>query len=611
MTANQVREKYLKFFEKQRHAPIAPAPLVPKDDPTTLFTSSGMQQLVPFLKGQPHPMGVRLTNSQPCFRAQDIEEVGDNRHTTFFEMLGNWSLGDYFKKEQLPWIFEFLTQELGLNPEKLYVTVFEGNESVPRDEESIAIWQELFKTTEPTKIGTEGFDPNVKIYTYGASKNWWSRSGEPENMPAGEIGGPDSEIFYDFGEELRLHENSPFKDIPCHPNCDCGRFLEIGNSVFMEYIKTEDGNFKSLPQKNVDFGGGLERLVAAVNNNPDVFQTDLFKPLIEQIEKITKKGYSENKEAMRVVADHLRAATFMIAEGVEPSNKLQGYVLRRLLRRAAVKMRNLSGSLTPVSDFEDICEEIIKAYEDVYFDRGETRKKVEDVIGREMSRFAKSLDKGLKEISSVSTEKLDAAFAFNLFQTYGFPFEVTQELAVQKGKELSKTAFDEEFRKHQELSRTAAKGMFKGGLADHSKTITKLHTATHLLHQALRQVLGEHIQQVGSNITAERLRFDFNHNEKLNDEQVKKIEKIVNEQIQQNLPVTMETMTLKEAQNAGALAFFGERYGEKVNVYSIGSFSKEVCGGPHVTSTGELGTFTITKQESVGQGKRRVYATLQ
>ena len=634
MTANEIRSKYIDFFRKRKHKEILPAPIVPPEDPTTLFTSSGMQQLVPFLKGEPHPMGKRLVDSQPCFRAEDIDEIGDNRHTTFFEMLGNWSLGDYFKIRQLKWFFEFLTDKdkgIGLQPDRLYVTVFSGDENhkvikkngempaLGPDVESINIWRELlnFNPNIPVPDGEEGFDPKVKIYTYSAKENWWSRAGVPEDMPPGEIGGPDSEVFYDLGAELGIHEQSPFKNQPCHLNCDCGRFLEIGNSVFMQYEKQKGSYFKELPKKNVDFGGGLERIAAASQNKQDIFQTDLFTPVIKAIEQASDKKYEGKfKVSMRVIADHLRAATFMIAQGIEPSNKIQGYVVRRLLRRAAVKMHTLKGGLTPVPGFQGICYEVIRQYGGVYFEIAKAREVVGRVLVQEMDKFAKSLDRGLKVIEKQPPEKIDARFAFDLFQTYGFPFEITQELVALRGKTIEKAEFDRAFKKHQQLSRKASAGMFKGGLADQSEATIKLHTATHLIHQSLRKVLGSHVRQEGSNITAERLRFDFSHPKALTDAEIKKVENLINQKIKENLPVHKTIEDKDEALKSGALAFFKETYPDKVSVYTIGKnpktnwFSKELCGGPHLKSTGEIGSIKITKQQSIGTGIRRIYAIL-
>ncbi len=623
MTGNDLRQKFIDFFISKGHKEIPPASLVPVDDSTTLFTSSGMQPLVPYLLGQPHPQGKRLTDSQPSFRAEDIEEVGDNRHTTFFEMLGNWSLGDYFKTEQLSWFFEFLTKIAGINPNKLYVTVFDGDknykillnnkhQTLGPDVESINIWRRLLKTG-PAKAGKDGFNPKIKIYTYPADKNWWSRAGTPDKMPTGEIGGPDSEVFYDFGAELKIHENSPYKNQTCHVNCDCGRFLEIGNSVFMQYKKIADGLLEPLPNKNVDFGGGLERILAAKLDTPDVFKTDLFWPIIQEIEKTCDKKYAGHEKEMRVIADHLKAACFMISEGIEPSNKLQGYILRRLLRRAAVKMHSLGGGLTPVPGFTSICYQIIKTYNEsgMYFQKQtEIRNKLKSILDQELNKFGKSLDRGLKQIKKCNLKKVDARLAFDLFQTYGFPFEITQELLAQKGCPINQKEFEKEFEKHQQKSRTASKGMFKGGLADHSEIITKLHTATHLLHTSLRKILGDHVQQVGSNITAERLRFDFTHPQPLTDKEIKQVEDLINQQVKQNLQISCQTMSLAEAQKQGALAFFGQKYPDQVKVYSIPDFSLEVCAGPHVCFTGKLGRFKIKKEESCSAGKRRIYGVL-
>ncbi len=423
MQANDVREKYLKFFEKRGHKIILPAPLVLKDDPTTLFTSSGMQPLVAYLMGKPYPGGIkRLVDSQPSFRAGDIEEVGDNRHTTFFEMLGNWSLGDYFKKEQIPWFYEFLTSELGLPKEKLYVSIFEGSKEVPKDEESAKIWKSLGM-------------PESHIFYYGDKKNWWSRSGTPNEMPNGEIGGPDSEVFFEF--DSIKHDPKFGKE--CHPNCDCGRFLEIGNSVFMQYVK-RDGKLVPLPKQNVDFGGGLERLTAATNNDPDVFKIDLFWEIIEKIEKITGKTYGGNEIAMRIIADHMRASIALISGGVQPANKLQGYILRRLIRRAALKIRSLKISVS-----------------------GRDFKKLTgiDVIVYEVEKFSNTIEKGLSKMERVKESDINAKFAFDLFQSEGFPFEITQELAAKRGVKLSKEDFEKEMKEHQELSRKGAEKIFK------------------------------------------------------------------------------------------------------------------------------------------------------
>lgn len=595
MKTNDIRQAYLDFFthKDRQHKKIPPAPLVPPGDPTTLFTGSGMQQLVPYLKGEPHPMGKRLVDSQPCFRAEDIEEVGDNRHTTFFEMLGNWSLGDYFKKDQLAWIWEFFTKTLNLPQNQLHLTLFQGNQDVPKDKESFDIWK---------KIGI----PESRIHYYPAEKNWWSRAGTPDKMPSGEIGGTTCEVFFEFQQ---LKHNPKFGKT-CHPNCDCGKFIEIGNSVFMEYDKQTDGLLKPLPKKNVDFGGGLERLAAATQNTPDMFQIDIITPVIKEIEKSCDKKYEgKQKISMRIIADHLRAATFMIAEDVEPSNKEQGYILRRLLRRSAVKMHELGGGLTPVS-FTGICHEVIRQYPD-FFNTPIVREKVDKIIGLEMDKFASSLDRGLKEFEKLESNQLNELNAFNLFQTYGFPFEISEELFKKKGKTLNRKEFNQVFEDHKKLSRAASKSMFKGGLEDQSEETKKLHTATHLLHQSLRQILGDHVRQEGSNITAKRLRFDFSHPQALTEVEIKKIENLINKKIKANLPVKKTIQAKAKALKSGVLAFFKETYPDKVSIYSIGDFSQEICGGSHVTSTVEIGGVKIIKQESVAAGKRRIYAVLK
>lgn len=597
MTGDELRRRFIDFYKAKGHAEIPSASLIPENDPTTLFTSSGMQPLVPYLSGEPHPLGKRLVNSQICFRSEDINDVGDNRHTTFFEMLGNWSLGDYFKKEQLAWFWEFLTEILKLPKEKLAVTISSGGLGIPRDEESEKTWLSL------------GL-PKDRIFAYPIEQeNWWSRFGAPDQMPVGEIGGPDSEVFYDFGRELKLHENSFWKKTSCHPNCDCGRFLEIGNSVFMEYQKNQAGKLVKLPKQNVDFGGGLERILAAKMNEIDIFKTGFFWPLIQAVEKATNKSYQENQTAMRVIVDHLKAAVFMISAGLGPENKGRGYLLRRLLRRAAVKMQQLTGETAAIASLQKISQAAISVYGQLYFpEPKKTSQRVNQVVGEEISRFGKVLDKCLLEIEKQDPVKIDCRAAFHLFQTHGFPFEIIQEILAVKGYQLDKEKFDQEFKRHQELSRTAAKGKFKGGLADYSQAATRFHTATHLLHAGLRKVLGSEARQVGSNITAKRLRFDFTYPEKLTQDQIDQIETFVNEQVKKNLPVKQQTMSLAEAKQKGALSFFGQRYPEKVKVYSIAGVSQEVCAGPHVTSTKEIGNIKIIKEESAGAGKRRIYA---
>lgn len=618
MTAKEIRQAYLDYFVAKGHAVIPPAPIVPLNDPSTLFTPFGMQQLVPYLKGEPHPMGKRVVDSQPCFRSEDIPEVGDNRHTTFFEMLGNWSLGDYFKQEQLSWIFEFVTKIVGLDPARLYVSVFEGDAAVPRDEDSIKLWQSLFNTREPAQSGSNGFNPKVKIYTYPAAKNWWSRAGVPDKMPPGEIGGPDSEMFYDFGESHHFHEESAFKDQPCHINCDCGRFLEIGNSVFMEYIKAPDGSFKPLPSQNVDFGGGLERLAAAANDNPDVFTTDLFLPLIQTLETITGASYTNplHQANLRIVADHLKGSLFLIHGGVEPANKLQGYFLRRLLRRITLKLTKLSNKPLTDQNYKELVSSVLHIYQPLYFSDVMSPDPLVQVLMSESSKFKATLDTGLKLIHQAQPETIDGKFAFDLYQSYGFPLELTEEILTDQGLHIDSQFFAAEFKKHQERSRSATQGLFKGGLADHSETIVKYHTATHLLHQALRDVLGNHVEQMGSNITSERLRFDFKHNSKLTSSELDQVEMLINQKIQANLPVHKTIESKDDALKSGARAFFREKYPDQVSVYTIGKdpvndwYSKELCGGPHVASTGQIGTVKIKKEEAVGAGVRRIYIVL-
>ncbi len=619
MKSSDVRSKYISFFTKRGHTEIPSAKIVPENDPTTLFTSSGMQPLVPYLLGAKHPEGTRLVDSQKSFRAQDIDEVGDNRHTTFFEMLGNWSLGDYFKKEQLPWIFEFLTSELGLDPKKLYVTVFEGNKQVPKDTESINIWKEIFAGK---KIDAK---EGERIFAYPAKKNWWSRAGEPEKMPPGEPGGPDSEVFFDFGEDLGLHEKSVFKKEKCHPNCDCGRFMEIANSVFMQYQKQDDGTVKELKQQNVDFGGGLERQVAVTDNNSDVFRTDFFIPLIAILESVSGKTYGESPEVtreMRIIADHMRASVMMMSDGVLPSNKTQGYVLRRLIRRSLLYGRKL-GIAKDLSYIGRLVEPVAQVYESAYPVVSERASEIKLLLEEEAMRFGKTLERGILEIEKV--QKLDGKIAFTLYETYGFPWEMTVEVATEKGQVVDRAQFETEFKKHQDLSRTAAKGMFKGGLADHSEQTTKLHTAHHLLLAALQSVVDPAIKQRGSNITAERLRIDVNFARKLTPEEIQKIEELVNNKITGDVEVLNVAMNRFDAEKIGAQMEFGQKYPDKVSVYFIGLakgvkpekaapadyFSAEFCGGPHVKNTGVLGHFKIIKEESSGAGVRRIYGTLK
>ena len=614
---SDVREKYLAFFERNGHTRIPSARLVPENDPTTLFTGSGMQPMISYLLGQKHPSGTRITDSQKCFRLNDIDDIGDNRHTTFFEMLGNWSLGDYFKEEQIPWMFEFLTKELGLNPEHLYVTVFAGNAdiNIPRDDESAALWQKMFASagidaTVVDNAAQEGMQGG-RIFTYDEQKNWWSRAGVPANMPIGEPGGPDTEMFWDFGAEKQLHENSPYKDTACHVNCDCGRFIEIGNNVFMQYRKTETG-FEPLPQKNVDFGGGLERITAALNNNPDVFQIDVFQPMMSKLQEISGVAYDSSEDATkayRVILDHVRAATFLIGDGIVPGKKDQEYFVRRLIRRAVRYANALSIS---TSFTADLATSVIAAYEGAYPELSSRKDIILSELASEEEKFRKTLRSGLTKIDQIfqNSDDINGQQAFELYTTFGFPVEMLVEEAESRGKKVDMSSFEQEMAKHQELSRTASAGKFKGGLADHSDMSVKYHTATHLLHKALREVLGEHVVQKGSNITPERLRFDFSHPEKMTPEQIAAVENLVNEQIARDLSVTREEMSVEEAKKRGALGLFEHKYGDTVSVYTMGDFSCEICGGPHVEHTGTLGKFSITKEESASSGVRRIKAVL-
>ncbi len=620
LNASEIRTKYLDYFKRHGHVIVPSASLVPENDPTTLFTGSGMQPMVPYLLGEKHPLGTRITDSQKCFRSQDIEEVGDNRHTTFFEMLGNWSLGDYFKAEQIPWMFEFLTKEIGLDPSRLYVSVFRGNADVPRDEEAIALWQKCFASAGIDAPAIDDAETNGmqngRIFSYPEKKNWWSRSGTPDKMPIGEPGGPDTEMFWDFGTQMGLHEISEWKDESCHVNCDCGRFMEIGNNVFMQYVKTEKG-FELLPQQNVDFGGGLERMAAAAINNPDIFFVSLFDGARAAMEKASGKTYTANADetyAFRVVLDHIRAATFLIGDNVLPSNKDQGYFVRRLIRRAVRFARKLGVANALV---REVSSAFIDSYATAYPNLGEKREAILSAIEMEEGKFAKTVEQGLRELKKTLERfgTFTGTDAFNLYQSYGFPLELTTE-ELQRSHDMSvdEAQFREDFKKHQDLSRAGSEQKFAGGLADHSEDTTKLHTATHLLHQALRMVLGDHVEQRGSNITAERLRFDFSHGEKMTSEQIKRVEDIVNEQIAKDLPVHQELLTVEEAKARGAIGLFEDKYaqidGGKIKVYFVGDFSKEICGGPHVEHTGQLGGIKIQKEEASSAGIRRIKAVL-
>ncbi len=654
----EIRTRFLEFFKAppRSHAVIPSASLVPENDPTTLFTGSGMQPLIPYLLGEPHPLGARLADSEKCFRAEDIDEVGDNRHTTFFEMLGNWSLGDYWKEEQLPWLFEFLTdgdRGAGLDPARLYATVFSGGDGVARDEDSIGIWKKIFSAHDINaayaEMGTEeegaarGMKEGERIFGYGVRKNWWSRSGIPSKMPAGEPGGPDSEVFYDFDPMGVMHDAGKY-GTHCHPNCDCGRFLEIGNSVFMEFRKKEDGGFEKLPRRNVDFGGGLERITAAANGRPDIFDIDTFDEVKKILEISTKKRYADQPKEFRIILDHVRAAVFIIADGVSPSNTGRGYVLRRLLRRAIRFADKLNANDLVITnggarkDFYlnttvimDAAEWFIKAYTGAFvLDRNE----ILPVVKKEEEQFRATLARGLKEFERWYAEpdqeaqkRMPGLVAFNLFTTFGFPLELIIEIANERGVGVDivgPQGFKELMKQHQELSRTSSAGMFKGGLADHSEKTTRLHTAHHLLLRALQAVLGPQVKQRGSNITSERLRMDFSYDGKMTDEEKRETERIVNEKIAEDLPVIRSEMAREDAEKIGAEHEFGQKYPDRVSVYSVGpkgatpqdpriaeAFSIEFCGGPHVAHTGEIGHFRIVKEEAVGQGIRRIRGVLE
>lgn len=589
MKSEEVRKRFLEFFERQGHAIIPSASLIPENDPSVLFTTAGMQPLVPYLLGETHPGGKRLVNIQKCVRTGDIDEIGDNTHLTFFEMMGNWSLGDYFKKESINWSFQLLTNKeygFGLDPRRLYVTCFEGNTDAPKDEESAGIWKEIF---EKNGIGGE------RIYFLPAKNNWWQPG---PNGPCG----PDTEMFYDltgvltngmtFEEYLKADEEQ--------------KVVEIWNNVFMEYLKKDDKVVSKLEAKNVDTGSGLERVTAVLQDKKNVFETDLFENIISKIRELSKISEDTfDKKAERVVADHLRTATFMINDGVAPSNTDQGYILRRILRRA-IRFGDKLG--IQKGELVDIAKVVIDKYKNIYPNLDTQKENIIREINAEEERFRKTLEKGLREFDK-------GVDPFVLFTTYGFPFELTKELAKEKGIEIDEIKFKRDLEKHQELSRAGAEQKFKGGMGDTSEESLKYHTTTHLLHQALREVLGTHVEQRGSNITPERLRFDFSHPQKMTEEEKEKVEDIVNTKIKEDLPVNKVVMKKEDAEKVGALHFFGDKYGEEVSVYFIGpslekACSKEFCGGPHVERTGVLGTFKILKEEAVAAGVRRIKAVL-
>ena len=575
MKSIDLRKKFLDFFKENEHAIITPASLVPENDPTVLFTTAGMHPLVPFLMGEKHPAGDKLVNIQPCLRTGDIDEVGDSYHHTFFEMMGSWSLGDYFKKEAIEMSLEFLTSQkwMGIDKENLAISIFAGDADAKKDEESKNIWLNL------------GISPE-RIKELGKKDNWWG--------PAGSTGpcGPDTEMFYWIGEKPAPKEFDP----------EDKKWVEIWNDVFMEYYKDKDG-YKPLSQKNVDTGMGFERMLAALNGLDDNYKTDVFLPIIEKIEELSGKKYEDYTKEFRIISDHIKASIFIIGDkrGIEPSNLGQGYIIRRLIRRA-VRYAKVLG--LPEDFYVSLIKETVKIYKDTYSEIKDKESDIISIIKEEIEKFEKALEQGLKEFQKGTDP-------FVLYSTYGFPIELTEELAKEKGIKIDKEKFEKEFRKHQELSRTASAGMFRGGLADEGEKVIKYHTATHLLLAALRKVLGDHVSQKGSNINAERSRFDFSHPQKMTEEEIKKVEDLVNEKIKDNLSVTCEEISLEEAKKQGATGVFESKYGEKVKVYSVGDFSKEICGGPHIKKTGELGKFKIIKEESSSSGIRRIKSILQ
>lgn len=627
MNASEIRQKFLDYQKSLGHEIIAPAPLVLENDPTTLFTGSGMQPLLPYLLGETHPKGTRLSDSQPSMRLQDIEDVGDPRHTTVFEMLGNWSLGDYFKKEQIPAFFNFLTKTVGLDPNKIYVTCFIGNEEygIPKDTESAEIWQAVFKEAgvdaKIAEIGSaengakRGIKPGEHIFFYDDHENWWSRGGGIKTTPIGDPCGPDSEVFYDFGED----KQDILKYGQSHPASDGARFMEIGNQVFMQYKRNEDGSFSELEQKNVDFGAGLERIAAASINSFDVFKISLLKPIVDHLELISHQNYDNHTDEMRIIADHLRGAYLLASQGLKPSNKQQGYALRRLIRRAILKALDLGIAQNFITEIIPI---IAKNYQDLPDSILTTRDEAISTLEKEEKAFRQTLNKGLRELQKMVEKDADGVLTgddlFKLQDTYGFPFEVSVEEIYRQNIKLSenyRAEFDQALKLQRERSQTASKGMFKGGLEDHGETTTKYHTATHLTLAALQKILDPSVGQAGSNITADRMRFDFNFERKLTDAEKQAIEDQVNAWIKADLPVTFAEYDKEYARDVlHAHGQFWEKYPAKVKVYTIGDpeqpVSREVCGGPHVEHTGQIGCYKIKKEESSAAGIRRIKAVI-
>lgn len=593
MKAHELRDKYIEFFVSKDHVQISGASLIPENDPTVLFTTAGMHPLVPYILGQEHPAGTRLVDYQKCIRTGDIDAVGDPHHLTFFEMLGNWSLGDYFKEEAIHFSYEFLTKWLEIDPGKLSVTVFAGDEAVPRDDESADVWRSL------------GI-PDERIYFLPRKDNWWG--------PAGEAGpcGPDTEMFIDTGRDSCGPD--------CRPGCSCGKYFEIWNDVFMGYRKTLEGDYVPLERKCVDTGMGIERTIAVLQGKKSVYETEVFSQTIAEIENLCTVVYGADEDkdvSVRIIADHVRTSVFILGDqrGVKPSNVGQGYILRRLIRRAVRHGRKLGIEGKFLSA---LAVGVIGMYKGAYPELEANRDFIITELGLEEEKFSTTLQKGEHEFEKMlpnlmkgKSREINGRIAFKLYDTYGFPIELTEELAAEHGFTVDKKGFDAAFEKHQEVSRAGAEQQFKGGLADHSELTTALHTATHLLHQALRTVLGDHVGQKGSNITVERLRFDFTHDAPMTKEELQKVEDMVNDVIKRDLTVSVETMTVEEAKAQGAIAFFESKYGEQVKVYSVGDFSKEVCGGPHVERTGTMGHFRIKKEQSSSAGVRRIKAVLE
>ena len=593
LTANELRQKFIDFFVSKNHVQISGASLIPENDPTVLFTTAGMHPLVPYILGSDHPSGTRLTDYQKCIRTGDIEAVGDPHHLTFFEMLGNWSLGDYFKKEAIAYSYEFLTEVLGLDVSQLSVTVFAGDESVPRDDEAAATWESY------------GI-PKERIYFLPREDNWWG--------PAGETGpcGPDSEMFIDTGRAACGPD--------CRPGCHCGKYFEIWNDVFMGYKKNSDGTYEEMERKCVDTGMGIERTIAILQGKKSVYETEVFQPIILGIERLSSKTYTTNEDddvSIRILADHIRTSVFILGDqrGVAPSNVGQGYILRRLIRRAVRHGHKLGIEGEFLGELALV---VLELYSAAYPELLENKDFVLKELAMEEAKFSETLAKGEREFEKMlpnllkgNSRQISGRTAFKLYDTYGYPIELTKELASEHGFTVDEQGFKEAFEKHQQISRSGSEQKFKGGLADHSDKTTALHTATHMLHKSLRIVLGDHVGQKGSNITVDRLRFDFTHHSAMTAEEIKKVEDLVNEQIQRDLPISFETMSLEEAKEKGAIAFFDSKYGEQVKVYSVGDFSMEVCGGPHVESTAQMGHFKILKEQSSSAGVRRIKAVLQ